>query len=252
MKWAAGTVLVVGLWMSGFTSSHAQSNVQFSGQAIQSAPDGRSRQAQLFVGDNQVRLDYRRGELDMVEIYDMKNQRVLLLVPQQKVYMQRGFPPGQAVNPMLPPKDSNPCAALAEGQCKKLGTEMRYGRPVSKWEVMIDQQGETLRSLHWIDDERMMSLRDVWPDGSVSELVLQGTEKVDGRPTERWQRTTTHKDGKKDVQTQSYDPELQIVVREELPGGFIREIKQIRVARQPAELFQIPAGYRLAEDDAQK
>jgi len=135
----------------------------------------------------------------MVEIYDMANPRVLLLVPKQELYMQRSLPPGQVVNPMLPPRDSNPCTVMPEGRCEKLDSEMLHGRPVSKWQVAVDQQGKTLRSLHWIDDERLMSLRDVWLDGSVSELTLQGTAKRDGRVAERWKRVTVHADGRSET-----------------------------------------------------
>jgi len=247
MKWAAGVFFSIGLCITTITSCYAQSNVQFSGQAVQSAPDGKSRHSTLFVGDNQMRLEYRRGKQDVVEIYDMKNQRAMLLFPQEKIYKQRVASPGKSANPMLPPKGSNPCSAMPEGQCKKTGTETLYGRPVSKWEVTLKRGGKTFHSMHWIDDERLMSLRDVWPDGSVSEFVLQDTEVRDGRMTERWQRTTTHPDGKKVVSTQWYDPELQMTVREELPGGFFREIKSIHVARQPAALFQVPADYQLVE-----
>ncbi len=250
MQWASGIILIAGLWATGFHDSHAQTSVEFSGQTIQSAPDGRSREAQLNVGDNQVRLEYKRDKQELVEIYDMKNHRVLLLMPQQKQYRQRVLPAGPAANPMVPSRDSNPCSAMPEGECKKLGSESLYGRSVSKWEVTLKREDETLHSLHWIDDERKMSLRDVWPDGSVSELVLQGRENFDGRATERWQRTTTHPDGKKEVAKQWYDPELQIAIREELPGGFVREIKHIRIAKQPAELFRVPAGYSLVEGGA--
>jgi hypothetical protein len=251
VNWAVRIFLIIALGVSGYANSYAQSNVQFSGQAIQSLPGGRLRKAQLFVGDNQVRLEYRRGELDMVEIYDMNNHHTLLLVPQQKVYMQRAFLPGQVVNPMLPPRDSNPCTVMPEGECKKLGSETLYGRPVSKWEVTVKRQGKMLRSLHWIDDDRLMSLRDVWPDGSVSELKLQDIEEFDGRTSERWQRTTVRPDGKNETTTQWYDPELRITVREELPGGFIREIRHIRVAKQPATLFQVPEDYLCVEDRAE-
>lgn len=252
MKWAARIILIAGLWVSCYTNSHAQSNVQFSGQAIRSAPNDISRQMQLYVGDNQVRVEYRYGATDMVKIYDMANQRLLVLVPQQKIYMQRGLPSGRSVNPMLPPRDSNPCSVIPEGQCEKLGSENLFGRPVSKWEVTVDQQGKALHSLHWIDEERLMSLRDVWPDGSVSELTLQGTERRDERVTERWQRVTEHLDGTKDVTTQWYDPELRISVREERPGGLVREITRIRIAKQPEKLFQAPPDYRRVEENGQK
>ncbi len=249
MKRAAGVLLAAGLGVFSFAPVQAQSNVQFSGQAIQSGPEGKSRQAQLYVGDNQVRLEHGGDGQEMVEIFDMKHHRVLLLVPQVKTYVQRDIPQGPGGNPMLPPKDSNPCVALpSDAQCKQLGTESLYGRPVVQWEVTVESQGKQLRSLHWIDDQRHMSLRDVWPDGSVTESILQGTESLNGRATERWQRTTTRADGKKETTTQWYDPELQIAIREELPGGFFREITNIRVAPQAPDLFQVPADYRRVED----
>ena len=36
----------------------AGSNIQFSAQAVQSGEDGTARHAQMFVGDNQVRMEY--------------------------------------------------------------------------------------------------------------------------------------------------------------------------------------------------
>jgi hypothetical protein len=249
MRRAAGFVLAVGLGVSGFATVQAESNVQFSGQAVQSSPDGKSRTVQMYVGDNQVRLEHGADGQAMVEINDFKNRRVLLLVPDKKEYMQRELPQSGPSSPMLPPKDSNPCVALPDAQCKKLGTESLFGRPVVQWEVTVESQGKQLRSLHWIDDQRHMSLRDVWPDGATTESILEGTESLDGRTTERWRRTTTTPDGKQQTTTQWYDPELQISVREELPGGYFREITNIRVAPQAPGLFQVPAGYRRVEGD---
>jgi hypothetical protein len=103
--------------------------------------------------------------------------------------------------------------------------------------------------MHWIDDQRHMSLRDVWPDGATTESVLEGTESLEGRETERWQRTTTTAGGNRQTTTLWYDPELQLAVREELPGGSYREINDIRVAPQPAELFAVPEGYRRVEPE---
>ena len=247
MKWVKGILLAVGAWMAVSATVCAQSSMQFSGLAVQAGPEGRAREARIFAGDNQVRLEHERDGGQMVEIFDMKNQRVLLFVPDQKVYMQRDFPPGTTGNPVMPPQDSNPCASIPEAHCRKVGTDTLYGRPVSQWEMIIKRNGETLRSLHWIDDSRHMSLRDVWPDGSTTESILQGKEMLHGRATERWEQVTTTKDGKKRTTTQWYDPELKIAIREEMPGGFYREIRDIRVAPQPASLFEVPPGYQRVE-----
>jgi hypothetical protein len=43
---------------------------------------------------------------------------------------------------------------------------------------------------------------------------------------------------------QWYDPQLKIAIREELPGGAYRELRNIQIGKQSASLFQIPADYR--------
>ena len=47
--------------------------------------------------------------------------------------------------------------------------------------------------------------------------------------------------------TQWYDPQLKIAIREELPGGYFRELRDIRVGAQSPQLFTIPAGYQLTK-----
>ena len=49
-----------------------------------------------------------------------------------------------------------------------------------------------------------------------------------------------------------HDPELKIAVREELSGGYFREIRNIRVEKQSATLFQVPMDYRLVEEQMEK
>lgn len=222
----------------------ASPNVQFSAQTVQSSPDKTTRHAQIYVGDNQVRLEYEQDDQQMVEIYDMKNQRALLLMPQQRSYMERKLPQGGISNPMVPPQELSPCAMVPNAQCKELGRETLYGRPVVKWEMVVTQDDQPLRSLYWIDVERHMPLRQLFPDGSVSEMRLLGKESLDGRATERWEITTTRSDKESMTSTQWYDPELKIAIREELSGGYFRELRDIRVGAQSPQLFVVPAGYQ--------
>jgi hypothetical protein len=42
---------------------------------------------------------------------------------------------------------------------------------------------------------------------------------------------------------QWFDPELDLAVRQEFPGGFVSELKNVSVGKQPDHLFSIPAGY---------
>ena len=41
------------------------------------------------------------------------------------------------------------------------------------------------------------------------------------------------------------------MIREELPGGYVRELRNIKVGKQAADLFTIPAGYQRQEIPAQ-
>ncbi|HFD80398.1 MAG TPA: hypothetical protein ENK05_08430 [Gammaproteobacteria bacterium] len=240
--------ILVGGWLivSGFAASAtAAPNVQFSAETVQAAPGKEEHHARIYVGDNQVRLEYTRDKVPRVEIYDMKHQRALLLMPQQKLYMERKVPVGQNTNPMLPPSDSNPCARAPGAKCRQLGRETLYGRPVLKWEMTMSHDGKELRSLQWIDAERHTPIRQEWPDGTVTDLQPLGQETLNGRRVERWLSITKRPDGKTLKSTQWYDPQLQIAIREELPGGYVRELRNIQVGPQPESLFQVPAGYRL-------
>ncbi|MFQ5644191.1 MAG: hypothetical protein ACE5FQ_10915 [Thiogranum sp.] len=216
---------------------------------MQSTPEGKGRNAQVYVGDNQVRLEYTKDDLHMVEIYDMKNHRLLLMVPQMESYMLRRMPEGKTVNPMLPPLQASPCTWMPAARCRSLASESLYGRKVTKWEMTRERKEQNLRSLHWMDDERHMPLREEWPDGSVSELRPAGLETLNGRSAERWEMKITQPGGEELTSTQWYDPELQITVREEKPGGKYRELRDIRVGAQPAQLFRIPAGYTRLDSD---
>ena len=247
MRGAAGVLFAGCLCVASGTAVAERSNIQFSAQAVQSATDGENRNAQIYVGDNQVRLEYTKDDQLMVEIYDMKNQRLLLMVPQQASYMLRQMSNGRMANPMLPPSQSDPCSYVAAAKCRLLTSEFLHGRRVTRWEMIVNREGQNLRSLHWMDDERHIPLREQWPDGTVSELRPLGQESLNGRPAERWEMKVTHPDGKQMLSTQWYDPELQIAIREELPGGNFRELRDIRVGLQPEQLFSVPAGYRRLE-----
>ena len=221
-----------------------QPTLEFSAQAIQQMPNQKARIARMHVAKQGVRMEYQRNDQPVVEIYNFSQGRAWLLMTQQKVYMEQQMSAemAKAFRVQIPP--ANPCEGGKEVQCRRLGEEKLDGRQVVKWEMTAQQEGRTLRSLHWLDRERNLPLRQLWPDGSVSELKIAGTERLNGRATEKWELLTTRPDGELMRSTQWFDPELQIAVREELPGGFLRELRELRVGTQPIHLFQVPEGYR--------
>jgi hypothetical protein len=85
------------------------------------------------------------------------------------------------------------------------------------------------------------------PNGETMELILVGQDTIDGRAVEKWEMTTTAPDQAPTKTLQWYDPQLKLAVREEFPGGFVRELTSIRIGEQPDHLFTVPAGYNRTE-----
>lgn len=245
---AKGLVALI-WWLLPGNATAESLNVQFSAEAIQRAPHIKERRALVFAGNNKVRIERIKEEQVFVEIYDMENQQTFLLVPQLQSYVEHRVTNGYMTNPMLPPETSDPCIGIPDSSCRSLGSEKVAGRNATRWEMVISGDDYQQRSLHWVDEERHMPLRDLWSDGSVTEMKLLGNEELNGRLSERWEMSTTRPDGTSSRTLQWYDPELGISVREERADGYFRELKNIQVAPQPDSLFLVPNGYQKMELD---
>ena len=57
----------------------------------------------------------------------------------------------------------------------------------------------------------------------------------------------TGPDGQTLATTEWYDPELQMAIKQEYPGGMVSELVGIRVGPQADENFTLPAGYSRME-----
>ena len=224
--------------------------VQFSARAIERAPSGVERAAGLFVGAGAVRTEYRANGEPVVEIVVMAKGQRLVLYPSRSEYMEMTGPPAPDLSANQ--AASNPCAGLSTSRCNRIGDEIIGGRKAVKWEMLTKQQDKTVRTLLWIDNVYGFSLKELLPDGSLAELRLMGQEKIAGRNTEKWQRIITMPDGTSQNMLQWYDPELKLTIREQLPNGFTRELRQIKLVSQPAELFKVPAGYRKIDPPVRK
>ena len=231
------------LIISGFvylasSSVYAESKtVEFSADAVISVPQQESRQTKLFVSKKAVRSETMINGKNIVEIVYPDQGRAVLINEFIKSYKERAFS-NQDKN-----KNNNPCAQIVNSTCEKLGTETIDGMKTEKWQIISNGQGKKLRTLHWIDVKRKLAVREFFPDGTVAELKLLKKEEINGRATEKWQRLLSRPDGSNSRSYQWYDAGLGIAIREELPGGYIRELKNIKVSRQPEELFVLPSDF---------
>jgi hypothetical protein len=180
----------------------------------------------------------------VVRITDENRGVEWILFPEQKKYMERQLGgPGGPQSAMKQSPASDPCAGMPGLTCRKLGEETMSGRTAVKWEVVATHQGQTMKSTQWIDKERGVPLRQEIPNGPTTELNLVGQETLEGRSVEKWEVVATMPNQPPTRTFQWFDPEVGLAVRQEFPGGFVSELKNLSIEEQPDHLFNIPAGY---------
>jgi len=239
------TLLVLSVAAGG---GHAvAAGVEFSADTQQKGPGGQVSSGKMYVGDGKVRIEMAAQGQSLVRITDEKRRVEWVLFPEQKNYLERKAGPelsGPAPDPATFAAD--PCVGASGLTCRKVGEETISGRLTVKWEITGNQQGKQVTSTQWIDKERGIPLRQEFPDGGKMTLSLQGQETIEGRPVEKWE-ALMEAPGRQATRTfQWYDPDLKLAIRQEFPGGGVSELKNIRVGKQPDDLFVVPAGYTLA------
>lgn len=241
-------IIVVSLSLFVSAQAHAVlMTVEFSADAVMSAPNQPTKQTKMFVSKKAVRTEVNLNGQEMVEIVFPDDGRAILLNPTLKAYQETIVP----VEKNKTQKDQGPCSQIKDAQCELLGNEKIDGRETEKWQIISVNQGRKLRTLHWIDTKRKLALREFFPDGSVAELKMLSKEKVNDRDTEKWQRTLSRPDGSKYQSYQWYDPKLKIAIREEVAGGYVRELKNIKVGKQASNLFVVPKDFTKIEGQAE-
>ncbi len=234
-------------WFAATSAIAGQGPVEFSAEVIQTIPQQEPQQGRIFVGNEQVRTEMTVDGRTMVQIIDMRRQTAYMLDPAQKTYMERKAGPGE---PMpggggAGAKDANPCAGMQNLACTKVGVESVNGRPAEKWELENTAQAQSGKMTVWIDQVRHIPIRQILPDGSGMEMRLTGNETLNGRATEKWEMKATRPGGQTSVAYQWFDPALNTNIREEQPGGFVNELRNIKVGPQSPDLFVVPPGYKL-------
>lgn len=223
-----------------FAGAYAgQTGKPFSATAVQLTPGG-TIQTKVFIGNNAIRNEYLHNGQQVIEIiYPDENRRVLLF-PAEKAYTEQhapAFPDSHVAD------KNSPCADMPGTLCRRIGEEKVNGIDTEKWEFSRVMQGRPLYSIHWVDKQRRLPVREFFPDGSVIEMHLLGDETINKRHAEKWRRQIMRASGERSQFLQWYDPELKLVIREEHPDGYVRELRDIKPGAPNKSLFTIPQGY---------
>ena len=215
---------------------------EFSAEAVQSVPGRPSMNVKMFISKKAVRTESTTNGNTLVEIVYPKEKRRILLNQQRKVYVEQK---ANKTNANKSKKVSNsPCSGIMNATCKKIGSEKINNRNSVKWEMTTQINGKNIKSLYWLDKKYHMPLRLQLHDGSISTMTLVGKEEINGRNTEKWKFNAIHPSGQTLESQQWYDPKLKMVIREALPGGYVRELKNIKIAKQNNKLFKVPSDYK--------
>jgi len=246
MKTAMLTIRrALALGLLAATSGVALAGTEFSAETSQHGPQGTLSSGKLFVGDKRVRTELSHQGRQIIRITDEGRGVEWMLFPDRKKYMEQKAldKPGAAMPGTRPIQAKDPCAGMPGLTCRRLGEEKIGGRTAVKWEMVASHQGHTMKSIQWIDKERGVPLRQEMFDGQTTALKFVAMEELNGRRVEKWEMIATMP-GRPETRTfQWFDPELELAVRQEFPGGMVSELKNIRVGKQPDDLFKIPAGY---------
>ncbi len=227
-----------------FSHKGFAATVEFSATAVQTFPQGQSKIAKMNVGNDGIRREYIHNQQTVIEIYRPSKGLQYLVLPQRKIYEVAKNQPVDTGLGKSRPKSTNPCTSKLKESCKLLAKEKINGRLADKWEISRVVQGKTLKALIWVDVDRGQALRQFFPDGSAVELLQTGNEKIDNRNTEKWVIQMSRPDGHTEKTFQWYDPEIGIIIKEVMPGGYIRELKDIKLGKQSESIFQVPSDYK--------
>lgn len=217
-------------------------NVEFSAETYQKTPDGKVRTGKMYVGKQHLRSETASGTGQVISILDQQHGRQLLLFPARRGYTEKVAT--GSLTSFGSNTEFNPCSGLVGAKCERLGDVQLEGRDAVKWKIALEQQGKTRMMVQWIDKRRDIPLRSEMSGGQSMSMNMVQLDVLEGRTVEKWESVYDEPGGKEPQKSyQWYDPGLDLVIREELPGGYLRALTKIKVGPQAEELFEVPKGW---------
>lgn len=235
----------VALALAFFASSGAAdlAGSEFSADMVQRDPDGNTTTGRMFVGQGRMRVEVARQGRELVRITDEEKGVEWVLFPEQRRFIEHPFSEQAAGALGAIESKKTPCTGMPGFECRKLDEDTIQGRPATQWEIRGSHQGQTYTSTQWIDTERGIPLIQELPNGQRTELKFLGNEEIDGRAVEKWEMVVTAPNRPETRTFQWYDPELELAIKQEFPGGAVNELRNVQVGEQPDDLFVVPEGY---------
>ncbi len=224
----------------------AQTPPAFSATARRTLPDGAEQVGRIMKSGDNMRIEMQTNGRTAIQILRGGDGIAYLIDPASRTYAQIADPSvAEAVQGA-----STPCPPAAEMQaqglsCQPVGQGQVSGIRTQTWQITAPG-AERPMVVEW-DSGRRRALVQTWPDGTRLSLTFQAMQDLGGRPVEHWISRLERPGQPAQIGGWWFDPELRVVVREDMPGGITRSLEDIRVGPLEAALFEPPAGYTRVE-----
>ncbi len=235
---AAVAVISVSVAEPGLTQN-SNSASAYTAQAIHAFANEPEDVGKIVKSGAKLRLEFMRDGKDVIQILLPELGAMYILDPATQTYVEilGATMPLTSIEGYV-----SPCPEQTQGMtCQKTGTDVVSGIKVERWILSTQTQSRPLVIL-W-DSARRRALRQDFPDGGSMKMAFKTMEDLNGRSTEHW--TINLALPGQDAQTGDwwFDPELRVVVRENLPGGETRRLENIVVGPVDPSAFAIPEGW---------
>lgn len=219
----------------------SRDHLAFSADAVQVLPDGSEQVGKIFRAGPNMRLDYQQEEQNIIQIFRKLEGIMILLDAENETYAEIQ---GPALAPDAIEGPVSPCPPQASSQgvrCERAGQDTVSGVTVERWIISSAQKNGTMVVL-W-DTGRHRALQFEYPDGSSMKMAFVKMEEVSGRNVEFWDITQAGPTQETIKGGWWFDPELRVVIREDLPNGVSRRIENIEVGPIDPTMFIAPDGW---------
>lgn len=215
----------------------------FSAEMVTRGADGTTTTGRMYVGEERMRVEMANQGRMVIRIVDQSRGTEWVLFPGQRQFIEHAAAAQAGPGSSYSADKQDPCNGMPGLTCRNLGIETIAGRSATKWEITASRQGQTMTITQWIDDERGIPLAQELPNGQTMRLKPVGNEMLEGRQVEKWEMIASAPNQPERRTFQWYDPELKLVIKQELPGGVVTELKGIQIGEQPDSLFVVPSDY---------
>lgn len=215
----------------------------FTADAVQIRGENISH-AKMFWLDGNVRFEYTEDGVPMVQIFDNKNNKIIWLDSENKLFLERDMADNERVIAgKKSKKNTDPCKQFIDAECVFLKKSRINDRDAEKWLITLNSGDRDFHIFQWIDVKYKNILRQENSDGTGLSVEIKDDQEMNERKVRKLTMVAFSASGEEQQGVQWYDNKLDIVVKQQYRDDVVDELRNIKVGKVSKKLFLIPKGY---------